>query len=104
MDRREDKSAQEALAMLLAEHFEGGKHLRFIPGHGYHAYDGTKWVLVETHAIEKLALKIVEEQPADGVRKVTTALFDVMRLLTIKQSAPPNSLYRRGWRRNASHL
>lgn len=88
-----DSREYVALAMLLAEHFEGGKHLRFLPGHDYHHYDGTKWVPIETHAIEHLALKIVEEQPTGSVRKVTTTLSDVMRLLAIKQTTDANTLY-----------
>ena len=80
------------LAMAMAENFAGGNHLRYIPKHGFHVYDGKKWAVEEVYAIEQMVLATLEKLPVGG-RRILAWLSEVIRLLSIKQTAPKESLY-----------
>ena len=84
--------AYDAFAMALAEHYAGGRHLRFIPRHGFHVYDGTKWVIEEDEFISNQLLLTIETQPVSSQGPLTL-LPSVLKLAKIKQVAREDLFY-----------
>lgn len=82
----QDRPEYRVLGTLLADHYEGGEHIRHVQGHGFLVYDTTKWVLTDSRLIEQQALAIVEALTIPNGGKALALVSDVMRLLEVKHT------------------